>query len=121
MTALSTGNPGFECERVVDAEMTAEGIRLRTERGLQFFDRVILATEFEAKRPGSPLIEQVIEEFKPACNPCGYPIVGRDLRWGEHICVTGPLAELQVGPGARNIIGARNAGRLLSAAIGNLS
>ena len=121
LTALDTGNPRFERGRVIDAEMTAEGIQLRTERGLQCFDRVILATGFEAKRPGSPLIEQVIEEFKLACNACGYPIVGRDLRWGEHIFVTGPLAELQVGPCARNIIGARNAGRFLSAALGNLS
>ena len=121
LTALNTGNPHFERGRVIDAEMTAEGIQLRTERGLQYFDRVILATGFQAKRPGSPLIEQVIEEFKLACNPCGYPIVGRDLRWGEHIFVTGPLAELQLGPCARNIIGARNAGRFLSAALGNLS
>jgi hypothetical protein len=75
-----------------------------------------LATGFQAKRPGSPLIEQAIAEFNLSCNPCGYPILGRDLRWDEHIFVTGPLAELQVGPCARNISGARNAGRFLTAA-----
>ena len=115
--AVSSGNPCFERERVIDAEMTVDGIRLRTECGSQWFDRVILATGFQAKRPGGPLIEQVITEFKLACNPCGYPIVGRDLRWGEHIFVTGPLAELQLGPCARNIVGARNAGRFLTAAL----
>ena len=117
LAALNNGNPRFERGRVIDAKMTADGIRLRTEAGSQTVDRVILATGFRAKRPGSPLIEQIISEFNLACNPCGYPIVGRDLRWGEHIFVTGPLAELQVGPCARNIIGARNAGRFLSAAL----
>jgi len=116
LAALDTGNPRFELGRVIDAELTDACIHLRTEHASQCFDRVILATGFQAKRPGSPLIEQAIAEFKLACNPCGYPIIGRDLRWGEHIFATGPLAELQVGPCARNIIGARNAGRFLSAA-----
>ena len=116
-TALKKGNPRFEHQRIIEAVMTTDGIQLRTEHGWQWFDRVILATGFQTKRPGSPLIEQVIAEFNLACNPCGYPIIGRDLRWGEHIFVTGPLAELQVGPCARNIVGARNAGRFLTAAL----
>ena len=120
-TALRKGNPRFERQRVIEAGKTADGIELRTDRGSQWFDRVILATEFEARRPGSPLIEQVIAEFNLACNPCGYPVLGRDLRWCEHIFVTGPLAELQVGPCARNIIGARNAGRFLTAALSKYS
>ena len=49
------------------------------------------------------------------CAICGYPVVGEDLRWQERIFVTGPLAELQIGPCARNIIGARNVGRRLPA------
>jgi thioredoxin reductase len=116
--ALKNGNPGFQRERVIDAAGTADGILLRTEAGSHRFDRVILATGFEAKPPGSPLTEQVMAEFNLSCNPCGYPIVGRDLRWGEHIFVTGPLAELQLGPCARNIVGARNAGRFLTAVLG---
>jgi len=39
---------------------------------------------------------------------CGYPIVDRDLRWGHpRIFVSGALAELELGPSARNIAGAR--------------
>ena len=117
-TALKSGNPRFERQRAIEAVKTTDGIQLRTERGWQWCDRVILATGFQTKCPGSPLIEQMISEFNLPCNPCGYPILGRDLRWDEHIFVTGPLAELQVGPCARNIVGARNAGRFLTAALG---
>ena len=115
--ALESGNPSFKNERVDTAMCRDDGIELITENGSLRADRVLLATGFENKRPGSPLIEQIISEFGLACNECGYPIVGTDLRWGERIYVTGPLAELQVGPCARNIIGARNAGRFLSAAM----
>jgi hypothetical protein len=46
-----------------------------------------------------------------------YPIVDRALRWHPGIHVTGPLAELEIGPPARNILGARlSAERLLGAA-----
>jgi hypothetical protein len=117
LAALGTGNPRLERGRVIDADLAADGIQLRTASGPSRFDRVILATGFEAQRPGNPLIEQMVAEFNLVCNPCGYPIVGQDLRWGKHIFVTGPLAELQLGPCARNIIGARNAGRFLSAAL----
>jgi lysine/ornithine N-monooxygenase len=115
--ALKSGNPSFRNERVNDARCMEDGIELITENGSLRAERVLLATGFQNKRPGSPLVEQVISEFDLACNECGYPIVGKDLRWGERIYVTGPLAELQVGPCARNIIGARNAGRLLGAAL----
>jgi hypothetical protein len=37
----------------------------------------------------------------------GYPIVDKALRWHPRIHVTGPLAELELGPAARNIVGAR--------------
>ena len=63
------------------------------------------------ERPGGQFVDRLIEDFKLPCNPCGYPIIGENLQWGENIYVTGPLAELQIGPCARNIVGARNAGR----------
>jgi len=43
----------------------------------------------------------------------GYPVVDDQLHWGGSIFVSGPLAELRIGPCARNIVGARNAGRLI--------
>ncbi|MBL8151238.1 MAG: hypothetical protein JNN15_15045, partial [Blastocatellia bacterium] len=43
----------------------------------------------------------------------GYPIVDRSLKWHPGIYVSGPLAELELGPTARNIIGARTAAEKL--------
>ena len=43
------------------------------------------------------------------CAECGYPVVEPDLRWHPRIYVTGPLAELELGPASRNISGARRA------------
>ena len=86
---------------------------LDTDTGTVWTDTVVLATGFRSDRPGGTFIDKVIEEFGLQCGPCGFPIIGEDLRWAANIFVTGPLAELQLGPCARNIIGARNAGRHL--------
>ena len=51
------------------------------------------------------------------CARCGYPIVDPSLRWHPGVYVSGPLAELELGPVARNIAGARRAGdRIVAAA-----
>ena len=66
------------------------------------------------------MLEWLIDDFNLPCNPCGTPIVGEDLQWGKSIYVTGPLTELQICPCARNIVGARNAGRMLLASVSSV-
>ena len=79
-------------------------------------DRVLLATGFEQTRPGGAWLDQTIAELGLSCGACGYPIVDNMLRWHPQIHVSGPLAELEIGPVSRNIIGARLAAlRLLRA------
>jgi pyruvate/2-oxoglutarate dehydrogenase complex dihydrolipoamide dehydrogenase (E3) component len=79
-------------------------------------DRVVLATGFHPDRPGGAWLTRVIADLGLACAECGYPIVDRELRWHRGIYVTGALAELELGPAARNFIGARLAAeRLVSA------
>lgn len=79
-------------------------------------DRVLLATGFEQTRPGAAWLDQTVAELGLRCGACGYPIVDSLLRWHPQIHVTGPLAELEIGPVSRNIIGARLAAlRLLRA------
>lgn len=107
----------FRPSAIREAVLTNGTIRLRTENGLIEAHRIVLATGFRQERPGGRFVDRLIKDFGLPCNPCGYPIVGKDLQWGENIYVTGPLAELQVGPCARNIVGARNAGRLLMASL----
>ena len=72
-------------------------------------DRVLLATGFAPRRPGGPLIDSLVESASLPCAQCGYPIVDAALRWHRRIYVTGPLAELEIGPVSRNIAGARAA------------
>jgi hypothetical protein len=112
-TALDLKGLHFKKSRIRSAVPDGDRIRLDTDAGTVWTDTVVLATGFSSGRPGGYFIDQVINELGLQCGACGYPIVGEDLRWGANIFVTGPLAELQLGPCARNIIGARNAGRHL--------
>ncbi len=77
-------------------------------------DLVVLATGFEAQRPGGAWLDESVESLGLRCSACGYPIVDRTLRWADGLYVTGPLAELELGPVARNIIGARMASKRLA-------
>lgn len=77
-------------------------------------DTIILATGFLPQRPGQPWLDETIATVGLPIAACGYPIVGPDLQWAPGLYVTGPLAELEIGPVARNIIGARHAGERLA-------
>ena len=79
-------------------------------------DLVILATGFDRSRPGGEWLDRAIDHFALPCHECGYPIVDANLRWRSGLYVTGPLAELELGPVARNIIGARHAASRLGVA-----
>ncbi|NVB37018.1 FAD/NAD(P)-binding protein [Pseudenhygromyxa sp. WMMC2535] len=77
--------------------------------------RVLLATGFAPQRPGGAMIDALVASASLPCASCGYPIVDEALRWHPRVYVTGPLAELELGPVSRNIAGARRAGdRLLA-------
>lgn len=82
--------------------------------------KVVLSTGFVPGRPGGALIDSIISNFKCPLASDGFPIVDKGLHWSDGIYVTGALAELEVGPPARNILGARISGermlRSLSAA-----
>jgi thioredoxin reductase len=78
---------------------------------------IILATGFQSAPPGIEWLENTINQERLNCAECGYPIVSpATLEWGEELFVMGPLAELEIGPVARNIAGARRAvARILQA------
>jgi hypothetical protein len=80
-------------------------------------DRVLFATGFATCRPGGSMVDELIASASLPCARCGYPIVDSALRWHPRVYVSGPLAELELGPVSRNIAGARRAGdRLVAAA-----
>ncbi len=81
-------------------------------------DQVLLATGFEQQRPGGAWLDRAIAEHDLPLAPCGYPVVAPSLAWAPGLYVTGALAELELGPVARNIAGARHAGERLRVAGG---
>lgn len=86
------------------------------ERRIIGSDAVVLATGFARRRPGGRLIDDLAADADLPCADCGYPIVDAQLRWHPRVHVAGPLAELEIGPVARNIAGARAIGERLAAA-----
>ncbi len=77
--------------------------------------RAILTTGFEQTRPGGRWLDKAIEDLGLPIAACGFPVVQPDLKWQGGIHVTGTLAELELGPAARNILGARHAAERLQA------
>jgi len=96
---------------VESAESYDEHIALMLNDGeWRTFDRLVLATGFEQTRPGGKFLDDAITAHGLPLAPDGYPIISPSLEWADGLHVSGPLAELEVGPASRNIIGARMAG-----------
>lgn len=70
-------------------------------------DHIILCTGFTGGRPGGDWLDAAIDTYNLPLADDGYPVVDAGLRWDDGLYVTGPLAELEIGPVARNFIGAR--------------
>ncbi len=68
---------------------------------------ILCSTGFVPSLPNQQWLKEIIEEYQLKCAVCGYPIINQSLEWCSHLYVSGPLAELEVGPVARNISGAR--------------
>ncbi len=78
-------------------------------------DAILLATGFEQKPPGMEWLQRLIQDHCLPCASCGYPIPKPSLEWEDGLYLLGALAELQLGPVARNISGARRgAERIIS-------
>ena len=94
-----------------------DGISIQIDSDVDLVvDRVLLATGFSRHRPGGAMVDDLIESASLRCAGCGYPIVDPSLRWHPGVYVSGPLAELELGPVSRNIAGARRAADRIAAA-----
>lgn len=70
-------------------------------------DHIILATGFESSRPGGVWLDTAVDQYGWPQAADGYPIVNRQLCWSPGLFVCGSLAELEVGPVARNFVGVK--------------
>jgi hypothetical protein len=115
--AMDRGQITWHQSSVQALEVTEAGLRLELASGQQVSaERLLLATGFEGRRPGGQLVDSLIASANLPCARCGYPIVDPALRWHPRVYVSGPLAELELGPVSRNTAGARRAGdRLMDA------
>lgn len=107
---------------IIDGEVTSytldkETLTLNVNSNSLQVRHVLLATGFLPTSPGHRWIERLIEEEHLTCAHCGYPIVNKALEWCPHLYVIGPLAELEMGPIARNISGARQAAERIVASL----
>jgi hypothetical protein len=105
--------------RVSDVEaahVAGEQVRLLGTGEELVADRVVLATGFHQGRPGGEWLDRAVLEHDLSVAPCGYPAVDARLRWAPGLHVSGALAELEIGPVARNLLGARLAGERLNTA-----
>ena len=117
--AASAGRLAHQLGEVTNARFgddRAVQLRLDAPPGRLTADLVLLATSFEAQRPGGAWLDAAVETLGLRCGACGYPVVDAALRWADGLYVTGPLAELELGPVARNIVGARLAAERLARA-----
>ncbi|MEE2941653.1 MAG: FAD/NAD(P)-binding protein [Planctomycetota bacterium] len=115
--ALADGSVRMQIAEVRSLERRPERVELTLADGQQVAaHRVLLATGFAGTRPGGQLVDRLVERSALPVAPCGFPLVDSALRWHPRVHVSGALAELEIGPIARNIAGARRAGdRIVSA------
>lgn len=114
--AIQSGNVRQRFGEVISAAQRPDGtlqLVLDDGGGALIADHVLLATGFRPERPGGVWLTDAIVDHDLPTATCGYPIVDRQLCWSEGLYVTGALAELEIGPAARNIVGARLAGERL--------
>ena len=92
-------------------KMAQDLVNLYSENGhlIQQTGTVLLATGFTPTLPGQEWLTPIIKKHQLKCADCGYPIISETLQWGPNLYVMGALAELEIGPIARNISGARQA------------
>lgn len=113
--AIEQGAISLVRGEIIGAEVQPDaGLRLIDAGGSSHAaDAVLLATGFSRARPGGAWLDAAIAAHDLPVAPDGYPIVDTCLRWSDGLYASGALAELELGPAARNIIGARLAGARL--------
>lgn len=93
-----------------------DGMALALQSGSVEADAVVLATGF-AGMPGTNLLNSLPIHSGFTRARCGTPLVDPYLHWHANVYCAGALAELELGPVARNIAGARRAGERLVATV----
>ncbi len=73
------------------------------------YDYILLATGFKSSILQQPMIQSLIQNANAPLLSCGFPNITHELEWLPHLFVAGGLADLELGPFARNIMGGKEA------------
>ena len=116
--AVTDGKLSVIQAEILSAERSDQSINVHlSENQPLSVDRVVLATGFERSRPGGAWIDRAVETYRLPVADNGFPIVDARLCWMDGLYVSGPLADLEIGPAARNLIGARLAAERIASAV----
>ncbi|MGH3927370.1 MAG: SidA/IucD/PvdA family monooxygenase, partial [Pseudonocardiaceae bacterium] len=99
----------LEGSEVTSATWNGDYWRVNLGERTEEVHRIWLATGTTARADGEALLAQLIAA-KPTAMAGGLPVLDEVCRWpGTEIHLMGALAALQLGPAARNLVGARMA------------
>jgi len=104
----------------VDVTIDAEGGETEADTSVARVRRVLLATGYAPDASSPPWIHALGQRLGLPLARCGTPVPDTALQWAPGLHVTGPLAELELGPTSRNIAGARRAGDILGVVAGRV-
>ncbi|WP_121641858.1 FAD/NAD(P)-binding protein [Bacillus vallismortis] len=94
------------CQKTDDDKLMIHG---KASQSPYKYERIALATGFTSDISRFDWVQRAAQAEQLPYAGCGFPIVGKDLEWGKGLYVMGAFAELEIGPTARNISGARKA------------
>lgn len=92
-----------------DKIIKLENHQIITETSRTPYDFILLATGFEATLLKQNMVQSLIQHEQASLTQCGLPAITSDLEWLPQLFVAGGLADLELGPFARNIMGGREA------------
>ncbi|WP_216828405.1 FAD/NAD(P)-binding protein [Alkalihalobacterium elongatum] len=105
---IKSGALSFLQDEVMEVQANSSLNKITLQSGQQIkADHILLATGFHQSPPGIEWLNSTIQDRKLQCAACGYPILSTSLQWDEGLYAIGALSELEIGPVARNISGAR--------------
>lgn len=85
------------------------------------YDAIILATGFKSTLMQQPIIQSLINKEHAPLTSSGFPAINSELEWLPQLFVAGGLADLELGPFARNIMGGRDAAQRIKLAYQRLA
>lgn len=108
-SAIKHGRCSLVISRVENCSvLTPDLMLMKLMNGEQIAtNATVLATGYDQNPPGGSMMKDLFKRYELNCAACGYPITDKYLEWTDRIYLSGALAELEVGPAARNVIGAR--------------